>query len=39
VDDRLKEFEIFLLHNALLKMQNQALEDKKFKWKEWWQIV
>jgi hypothetical protein len=35
----LKEFEELLLDNTLLKVQNEALGDTNFKWKEWWQIV
>jgi hypothetical protein len=35
----LKEFEKLLLDNTLLKVQNQALEDRNPKRKEWWQIV
>jgi DNA-binding transcriptional regulator PaaX len=35
----LKEFEELLLDNTLFKVQNQALEDRNPKWKEWWQTV
>jgi hypothetical protein len=33
MDNWLREFEEFFLDNALLKMQNQALEDNNLKWK------
>jgi hypothetical protein len=39
MNNRLKEFEELLLDNTLLKVQNQALETKNAKWKEWWQTI
>jgi len=38
MNSRLKEFDE-LLDNTLLKVQNQALENKNPKWNEWQQIV
>jgi hypothetical protein len=35
----LRDFEEFLLNNALLKMQNQDLADKNSKLKKWWQTI
>jgi hypothetical protein len=39
MNNRLKEFEEFLLDNTLLKVSNHTLEMKNPKWKEWWQNV
>jgi hypothetical protein len=39
MNNMLKEFEELLLDNALFKVHNQALGDRKPKWKESWQIV
>jgi hypothetical protein len=39
MDNCLREFEELVLDNALLKVQNQALDDKNLKWKEQWQII
>jgi hypothetical protein len=39
MNNRLKEFEEFLLDNTLFKVSNHALEMKNPKWKGWWQNV
>jgi hypothetical protein len=39
MDNWLMEFEKLLLDNALIKVQNQTLDDKNSKWKEWWHIM
>jgi hypothetical protein len=35
----LKEYEGLLFNNTLFKVQNQALWDKNFKWKEGWYMT
>jgi hypothetical protein len=39
MNKRLKEFKEVLPNNTLFKVHNQALGDKKHKWKEWWQTI
>jgi hypothetical protein len=39
MNNMLKEFEVSLLDNTLLKVHNQTLGNKNPKWKEWWQTI